>query len=1812
VEPISLLIDLGLMTARFAPLWEDASKALASVTESNEETVAELAFKWLSGEGLEGIEYETPDAEAAKPQLTPFECSNLRSLELTAEKCVTDAFSAKTELEVEFSKDAKIPSISISTARDQALYVLCEIPQIAEKRSRILVPMFLEWSRMDGDLGDDDDEDAPQAPATLKWSRRNQTAMLTLFTKFHNPKVLFKADLVYESLLKLIASGDAKVQSLSLKSILTWKIPGISTYEDQLTNLLDDTRFRDELTNFVQVGEDDSAIQGQHREALMPVLFRLLYGRSLSRKRASSGKKGMSSTRTAILASLANFQQTERGLFVDITLGELAGLNFVDKSVDAEYKLNMKVLGSVHFSLRKQLGLVRMFEDLLKQLGTTLLPHMPKMLDALLYCLISAAEGLKTQVTVSNEEEAIAVKSLKAIRQGGLKVLTSMFHYCPTFGWKPYLGFSFDILINPRLEKLPIETSQSVSSILQLFSTWAASKHTVLYLTEYNSQLLPTIAECLGNATVKDEVVLFIVQFVRKIVQHAEHVEELETASFVKDLLLRPNVDLFLNQLGSILRKSLGKDVLEQCIETVAALAPHVSGNKETTQLVEISIFLLDQPSRRVNPKTKSEILKILVNFLPLCIMEKGDKLFEQTFKSVSSLFGFFKDRVSRKLLAQVLQVFAERDEEIKEVAELSRKLNSFSAKRLDEPDFEQRLEAYATINESRYSEFNSKQWLPLVYNMLFFIQDNEELAIRTNASYTLQRYAEVCGSKICTEDATPFISTLNEIILPAIRAGAREQSELVRLEYITVMAHVVKECPTLEGVGDMQPLLVGGDEEASFFANILHIQQHRRSRALRRLAELVKKHDISSSNISHFLLPLIEHFVFDQAEGEHNLANDTVITIGALAEQLDWQQYRAVTRRFTGYIKSKPELEKIVVRLIGTAVNALANAWDVKKKTLDGDGDVDMEEKPVEPVEPVVGRCHLADSMPEQQKLANDITSQLLPTLSAYLHQKDESTVALRVPIAVSIVKLLRVMPEDMLKAKLPAVLTDTCHILRSRAQDSRDMTRKTLAEISMLLGPEYFSFILKELRGALLRGYQLHVLSYTVHSILVAIVPKFPSGSLDYCVGTIVDIIMDDIFGVTGSEKDEEGYISKMKEVKGSMSYDSMDILASITTLPYLGRLIRPIKTLLLETLTMKLVKKIDELLRRITIGLLKNEVVKDRNLLVFCYEIVQEVYKTQSTPEKVETVDEHKKRYIVNLKVPSKSGNNATTTSNVSKLIRFALDILRTILSKHQHLMTPENMAGFVPVIGDSILSKQEEVQVSALRLLTSIIRVDLTEIDEGSTVFLSKAVSFIKSSPSTKSELAQASMKLIEAILRERQNVAIKESTIAFMLTRIKMDLEEPDRQGVAFNFIESVLIRKIVIPEVYEIIDQIAKIMVTNQTQSVRDKCRKLYFLFLMEYPQGQGRLKKQLKFLVENVTYAHESGRKSVLDAMHLVVTKFGENLIQEVIGIFFGPLALVIVNDESAICREMAGTLLKVVFSRADKERQQVFLQPMRTWLEQDQQQLLTRLALQLYGLFIDVVETKAKPEVSLLNRRLRVLLQNAVAEDEDEQIEWEIVYFSLQLWSKLTKTFPETTLSSSSADMWTAVRGCLRFPHSWIRITSAKLLGLLFAEYSKESLETVPLVNSRGLKLEGVDMTQIALATSGQLNSPELTEELGLQVVRNLLFLARCFYANKLVSPKHTEEATTEEESEAKTALDWVVGRISGVIRSERNASKGIKAKNMGKKYALQFLAAMVQVVNAEDLAKMAVTLLMPLYNLIELPDASETKGLCSAISY
>jgi U3 small nucleolar RNA-associated protein 20 len=659
----------GMFTVKFAQIWEDASATLKLISDEQdgEKIVAALAFKWLMSPSLQWDGSARNVEEPRNSGLTDFECSNLMKLDQLAKDAATGVQDARATMLQKFAVAQQLVDKTPPSARAQALRVLSAAPSIAEKRSRELVPMFLSWaSKQD----DEDDKQSDSETTQSDWTRKDQKAQLDLFGLFTNSRSLYKSAEVYNALLNLLGNGDIEIQKSALKAIFTWKNGNIKPYEENLLNLLDEARFKEEIAILLQ---GQTLVQAEHRADLMPVLLRLLYGRAISRKGAASGKQGLGATRLTVLRNLG--PQDIEG-FLDITLGDLKDINLIVDGEFQEIALKDQVLG-----VRKQVGFINMTEVVLKELGTKLVPFTRKLLDAVLYCLIQSSRQLKDDLekTESESNQPSQLSMLKAVRQTALKCLILLFTNSDSFEWSPYIASIIREVVLPRLDNLPIETAQGISGVLRLFYTWSLTSQNVLFLGA-EGNILSKVAECISPPKSKDEVKLFALNIIRNVVKLSQGDEAVSSAQ-VKDSLLTPNIDHFLIQIGGVLRSQhdISRDLLEGCVETVSELAPFVSTSTQAHNLVDVSIFLLDQPSRRVSPKIKGGLLLVLEHFVPLYDLQNDVSLKDKVYSTVTSLFGFFKDKASREVLSKVLMVYSEKDPVISEVARLCIDLNSFA-----------------------------------------------------------------------------------------------------------------------------------------------------------------------------------------------------------------------------------------------------------------------------------------------------------------------------------------------------------------------------------------------------------------------------------------------------------------------------------------------------------------------------------------------------------------------------------------------------------------------------------------------------------------------------------------------------------------------------------------------------------------------------------------------------------------------------------------------------------------------------------------------------------------------------------------------------------------------------------------------------------------------------------------------------------------------------------------------------------------------------------------------------------------------------
>ncbi|KAG6000919.1 hypothetical protein E4U54_001230 [Claviceps lovelessii] len=1779
----------GMLTVKLSPVWDETAESLKYIAQSKmgEEAVAAMAFQWVQTPSMRWTPSSASDSTGGDRRIyTDFECTAVRRLQDLAKTVLELTDKTYEALLNNFDAKQQLAESTPATARSRALKVLNAIPAVAEKRSRQLVPHFLCWATEEGEDEDDDDDggdnknnnssiaDRAFHDQGSTWSQADRKAMLGILAQFVNPKVLYKHAQVYEALLTLMENGDGELQKLVLKAILAWKQEGVIPYKENLEYLLDEARFKNELAVFLQ---GDNMIKPEHRSDLMPVLLRLLYGRTIAKKGVASGKNGLQATRLAVLRNLS---VQDMGSFLDIAAKKLKDVRVLASKAQQKKLFSEPIIPS-----RKQMGYLNMISSFISELGTNVEPYMDVLVNSVLYCLAYASKRLRGSASTDEhekeeEEEDVEKISdlslLKTIRTVGIKCLTALFQNAQGFQWGPYQELIIADVVAPRLANLSAETTQGISAMLHLFATWSVLPRAALFLGPLDNILpegvLPAIVNCISKEKTKDEVKIFVLNILQNLVKLAlASAAECQFNEIIKSDLLEANATAILAKITTVLHTSnLSNELLESCVETVLSLAPVLQDLDSSQTVIRMSSFLLQQPPRRVNPKTKGRILLIVERFVGLPDAAKDQGLLDEVYGTLSSLFSYFKDRENRHSLSRAMLAISKQDADLVEVASLCNELNSFKEGRIDEPDFDRRLAAFNAISMSREVSFTPKQWLPIVHNLIFSIRLDEEFGVlSSNSADGMRRLIQNVADSTSDATRTTFDSLMRTVLLPSIYAGAKEESETVRREYLRVMGFLITAMPDWEPVADLNGLLTERNEdtsEPSFFFNILSPATSRQLEAMRTLETANTVTQMSSQNLGQFFIPLLEHFIYGRADGgdDQGLGAHATSTIGTLALSLNWNHYRTTLYRYISYIGSRSEMQKHTVRLLGKFVDALmlSSSGSQSDEDINMDADADVASSP---------RLHrLGQTVPKMAKLSVDILDYILPPLVKHLHEKDESEISYRVPVGVVVVKLLKLLPPEQIDQKLAGVLTDICHILRSKAWEARDMARDTLVKIAVVLGSSYFGFLLKELRGALTRGYQLHVLSYTMHSILVATVPTFAPGDLDHCLPAIVTVIMDDIFGTIGQEKDAEGYTTQMKEIKSSKSQDSMELVAKNASVSHLIHLVRPLQALLQQKVDLKMVRKIDALMARISAGLMQNSAAASRDTLVFCYEIIQETYRSQK-PDEVQKMDPRVRKYLVQ-RGAKKSGERGRTAKYTHKMVRFAFDTLRSMFKKHDDLRTPANAAGFLPLIGDAIVDGEDEVKISAFRLLAALIKVPF-DSEDGNNLYkvaVREATKSVSQATSTTTELSQAAIKLLAVVLRERKDVVVKDAAIDMLLGSLKEDFTEPLYRHVTFNFLRSVMDRRVETAVVYDTLDHVGTVMITNDDKDTRDLARGAFFQFIREYPQKKARWSKQLNFVVANLKYEREGGRLSVMEVIHLLLMKSSPEFVQEIIGTCFLPLFFVLANDDSEKCRLLAAGLLREVFQKADKERTQQFLGLLRSWLDKDDNQAVQRLGLETFGYYFESNEEASsnKKDGRLVLKKTADILKTDSITDTDSQL----IETTLRVLRLFTVNLQDEALSEYKKDLWADAARYLRHPQPTVKLAAVRLINSYLADFAKKRTKAFAgeaIEGSYGLRLDLEAMYNFTRLALGSLNSNEIDETLAAELVQVIVFLGTCLPVSTVAEDGDDEaegeegdgdeedgEEEVEEQDEdvaaaaakgSRQGLDYLFWRLSHILRRE-----------------------------------------------------------------
>lgn len=1745
ISQVVLAFLFGMLTTRLQPVWKEVLLLLPQICENHPEEVCALAMKFVEDPRpffQNDLEFQSDQMESEMLQDVPdyamVDCHSLATLQENCQQfwsnvaCVTSTLQNRAREALTFNHFDDMRALGIKA--------LCEVPRTAESLAAATLVSFLLQA-------EEEDEGVLSRPAqplsetvvdrevlnAVPFTFSDKLLLLELFSKFRHIEKLQNFPAVYERFLYFLASRHAPLQRTGLKCILAISFPEGKTlrkYRSNLDALLDDQRFRDELVGFVCPSEDamdEASLHPEDEDTIMPFVIRILYGRA-----QNSTKRNM---RSAVLSSLHSLKPSYLNMFVDL----------------AQYHLNDSDLLGPHSSFsdkstsRKVQGYLTLIYDFVGHLKMRSEPCLPAI----------------TQNGILPILRKLSLNEDRALRQLITKNLEESFVSVPSRSlWDSFYPEIYNLLVKPQLQSFASKNHENPSTLLR-FLVSVSKEPELCHLI--NAETSSAVTSCLSDPRLNESIFDLLLKLVIHLVRYTPQSLSSEVA-----------IASTLQFLPSHMDRELPIECFLTAIETINQIFTVGIGsyNEEIIHNLAMTCFsALQKPSRLIPLPAKGSLLYALSRILDneSCTVE----LIDLAYEKLAPLFRQFVSSEHRLHLSSCYEVFGRRSKDYQRVGSLLVELNSFDKERLGEPDFTRRSIAFEEINEKLWSDLNQTEWLPLMFTNLFFIRDPEELALRNYGKHSIKRLIE-------SQNAPDLVTNY---VLPALKRGLRDAEDKFCRLYIDIL----KQCAQSNVLPSLNTLLYQGDEEADFFINIVHVQVHRRRRALQRLSK--HAHKLDDSVIAHYLLSIVENFALlsgSKSGDVNNLADDALSCLTELLKHVSPGQFKSVARRCVQNLTQNPEPAKL-------------------RK-----------------------HCRIVISVAQAtpEGLDDFVVNALLSPLHRFLSAKSNEHENLpdRVPLAVAMAYFMKPLNATVMEAQLPGKLTPLCHLLRSKIPELRDTVRQSLGKVARILGPKYLYFIVTELYGALRRGgLQSHVLGFTVHSILVELNRSDNSqglqvGDLDDSAGIIFRIVMNDTFGSVGDEKDSDNYATSAKEIKQHKSYDTAEILAAWTSLAQFGKIIEPMRDYLCSNkLSSRNEHKVEDVLRRLSAGLHKNTQASSQDAVVMGYEVF-----TLSTP--VSHDDVHGDSALTHTNVASESllareqarrdserfftvrlssrewhdtssslnskevdiaKKTRYASTNLHLLQAFALETLRSVMTSTsggatkesgRGLLTVSNVKGLVPIIVTALESSSEDVNVAALRFATTALRlpVPFAESDNTLEILGRRTLSFIESSPNTNSIICQAAFKFLTMLIKYKPEFDVKSGSIAYILERLKPDLDEPERQSTAISLVRAIFARQIMLPQVYDIADSLSKVLVTNQSQHIRANCRAAYLQFLTTYPLGQSRLDRHLSSLGANLQYSASTGRLSVMEMIQSLLNKINVTQLEPAFVQFYSALAYIVVADTEPECRHRAQNLLKdLVKLVQSREVLQKMIQLCSQWLDNlGRNNLLVRGGLEVGAMLRD------RPEAESLVKQLKNVVSEILKAGQRSSridVDWQLLYLALD---------------SDLSDELNLVEGILLFPHPWVRAKAARIFGSYFKTADPASID-LELLTGVGYKL------------MRQVGAPRLSSSDGLQIVKNLVFIIPIWESRGTtmgLARRREEKSEKKDDDYANmTCIDWAVKKLVSTIRTDISAEDSIG----GKTAAVQVLAALSSTLSKELIEHIAYDVIL---SLLLLTDQLSREGV------
>ncbi|KAG5671655.1 hypothetical protein PVAND_001845 [Polypedilum vanderplanki] len=1683
----ALKFCIGFLHVNFQPLWDTIKSVLESyINNFDINTCWNIFYNQLKSVRCEQFEFENAPL------------NNFTKNEFIKEKfnefvTVTDRYDA-------------------ISYRVKLLQILFESKSnIIDVKQRDVVELFFEFLHNEYESEEETNEEAPKGRQKLLINH------LQVLSKFSNPKCVSKTEELRKLYIEFLLHRNFQVQKLALDCILQYKEISLTNYKEILYNCVNEKTSRNEI----MVLNLDEKIQDEHRDGFMEIFLPILYSK-LTIKANKKDQEGFKTKKEVIVRFMNHLKENELLKLTDIAVGKISEVTW-----NTNPKLFIKHISEVHFR-GNELQSKLQFLDMIKKnvAGTFSEDYQRKVLRSILTI---------ASCTVNND--TAIYKNLKQLCQHSV---VEFFEQYDNFTWnESEIELIFEIFIWKHLETFSKDASQNVTGLMKLFVEWSKNPKYFVYLERKNNNghyPIKSILELLNNKSTAAVVIECVMEILERLLTLISDNETVTTINFGTQLI-EPFIKDILLKLKDKMSGKKTKTMGQRNLLILSRVTELVKDQEASKILLDI---LLPLTLRKIAEDSHDSdgIMKLLITISNLLKVVNQPEFY---LRSYAPLFEHVVEVNQRKYLVKTFNILCQNDEFLKEVVN---DINAYDKRWIEQPDFEKRLSAFHRLE---MADISIELAVVIIYHCFYFLKHEKDLAIRDNSSHYLKLICSKIISKY-SSDKTQLDYFVDKVILNLLSKKIRGNAEM-RTEAIILLGELARNHPQVHSIlNDLHSLTDANNRELDFFDNVTHLQKFRHMKALRRFVEIAKtyKQIPNLRTLNDFLLPISKIFLCtDEYQKKSKVIEAAIDYVACICKFLPWNQYEMVLKFYLNKMKNdskayQKQLVKLIPAILDSFHYSLSSFNDeasletkqiieeekqTEKEEINADDEsesdnedneeeelIDEEEEQEEKSSKAIEEITILKPN-VSQRVIKSLTKRLIPSLFKIINELSNTTAhklnkeerrlkekadMIKIPIALPMIKLLQKLPSKFLQQYLSQVVLKVSSFLKSTLKQVRATARHTLKEILVSLGVEHLEIVIENLSGILSKGFQIHVLSVTVHTLIDALKNQLVSSNVtEKILQRVLDVCLNDIFGKNNEEHEIGKIGNRTPEAKASRkSFLTLNILASTLSEKCILDLILPFKNLLLETQSKKIVIKIQECFVQIASGLTVNTKIPIDALMILIHGTISESIPNLLPEKKKADVKNVKKLdcFIIQ-EEPKRRGATAMNKNvklnkqtNTYVLVEFGLEMLHILMKKKKL----ENAEGFLePLIAllvDSMKGNFLRVNMLAIRCFTIMwhhkmeidsLKVHTVNIAQEIFNILHKYATTEISRKDNHYLLVKSTFKSVVVLIRHVDYYTVNENQLKALLLYIEQDITHGnDKDTISFVLLKAILDRKLIVPEIHDVMKKIAEMSITSDVVERRTVMRPIILTYLMEYPLGK-KIDQLMKFFIAQLNYEEISGRESAIDMIHLMFKNFPQAQLCKFSGLFFLALGTRLVNDDSPNCREKIALALELLIAQVSNESK-LQLYDIVIMLLKDKKLVHREMAAQLIIRFInaagkDFIISRMANLLSLLlksitntlddsddepGKYVRVKRQKLNDDDDDDANMIDIRdqqtiedHHLIQTLNAIIKIFEydEGAIMKDENSGYTIdeigyrVHTLLSHDHTWVRLRSLKIINLL-----------------------------------------------------------------------------------------------------------------------------------------------------------------------